>query len=245
MNHKSPPVRISVSKVAGIAGLHPFIDVFELFEDAIYQDAALRAHDQATLGVSLCTEQEAAVTTVTALASSSVDAVRTLGTSMAGILAERSSTNSLGEVRTLAARAKTLVESALACGAVSSPRKARRLESALRSAVNTEFGTRHEDSALRLYERQTGRRVLESNEHLLLLHFPADPTQPPAPLRRVPLRPRRARPRVARASACDVGCGCHLLRAVDRCRAAVAVERAECEWCVSNAPCPHHSVLSI
>ena len=66
------PVRISVSKVAAIAGLHPFADIAELFEEALYQDAALSAHDQATLGVSLRTEQELAAATVAHLSCSEV-----------------------------------------------------------------------------------------------------------------------------------------------------------------------------
>ena len=35
--------------------------------------------------------------------------------------------------------------------------EALRLEGAVRSAVNTDFGIRHEDDAISLYERQTGR----------------------------------------------------------------------------------------
>ena len=40
--------------------------------------------------------------------------------------------------------------------------------------MNADFGTRFEDDALRLYERQTGCHVVESNEHLLFWRFPVD-----------------------------------------------------------------------
>ena len=187
-------MRISVSKVAGIAGLHPFSDVQELFEEALYQCTDLRMHDQATLGVSLQTEQQAAVATVDALASSSVPAITALGKSMSNILAQRQSDHT-GAVKALGSQAGALVRGAVACGALSSPRKARRLEAALRSAVYTDFGTRHENDAIRLYERQTGCQVGEANEHLLLQYWHADPLRPPEPLRRVPLRARSSRSR--------------------------------------------------
>ena len=106
--------------------------------------------------------------------------------------------------------------------------------------MNTAFGTRHENEAIAVYERRTGTVVRSTNEHLLIWRFPRDRSMAPAPLERVPLRPRRdvpTSPREQRSGAgsrscCsgDERCGCNLLRAIDRARAAVAVERGEVRW---------------
>jgi hypothetical protein len=184
-----------------------------------------------TLGCSVQSSAQAAAETVQSLASSSMPAVRAIGVQMGQVLAQRGDTNSVEAVGALGRRAGALVDAALTCGAIASPRKARRLETALRSAVNVEFGTRHEDDALREYERRTGCRVVESNEELLLWRFPVDETEPPAPVRRVPLRARRPPPPRHRAPPdCACACGCRLFRAIDRCRAALAVERGEVRW---------------
>ena len=250
------PVRVSVSKVAAIAGLHPFVDgkaLQDIFDEALYQDAELHALDCATLGVSLRTEQQVTAEMVASLVHSSLPAVREVGAGMVNVLAQRADTNEM--IGSFGQQAGALVERAVTCGAVPK-RTARRLESALRSAINTEFGTRHEDHAVRLYERQTGCEVVESNEHLLLWDFPADHSLPPAPVRRVPLRPRRKAPladaRRGGGDGCPAECGGAIFRAIDRCRAALAVERREehCWFAVLRVLDPeaqeadyYHSVL--
>ena len=148
---------------------------------------------------------------------------------MTRVLAKRRDTNGVEAVAGLGRQAGALVASALQCGAMS-PRKARRLESALRSAVNTDFGTRHEESAIRQYERLTGNAIVESNEHLLLWRFPRDETRQPANVKRVPLRPRTTRPAHDASTSVDTDTSYRLLIAIDRCRAALAVERAEMLW---------------
>ena len=47
------PVRISASKVAAVCGYHPFAELHPLFLDHLYQDAAVRSLDMATVGLRL------------------------------------------------------------------------------------------------------------------------------------------------------------------------------------------------
>lgn len=232
-------VRISVSKVAAVSGLHPFMsfdDLSDIIDEAVYQDEIIRVQDGSTLGVGIQTQAQAMDATVRAMAGSSDAAVRAISSSIAGVLVERKSTNEISAVTSLGKQANTLVEQAVLRGALRGA-EGKRLANALRSSIQTDFGTRHEDAAIAMYERQTGCAVHSSNEHLLMWRFPEDPSLPPAALRRVPMRPRRefisnaSFPSSRRTERCEgTGCGCWRFRALDRCRAALAVERGECAW---------------
>lgn len=232
-------VRISVSKVAAVSGLHPFMsfdDLSDIIDEAVYQDEIIRVQDGSTLGVGIQTQAQAMDATVRAMASSSDAAVRAISSSIAGVLVERKSTNEISAVTSLGKQANTLVEQAVLRGALRGA-EGKRLANALRSSIQTDFGTRHEDAAIAMYERQTGCAVHSSNEHLLMWRFPEDPSLPPAALRRVPMRPRcesisnASFPSSRRTDRCEgPGCGCWRFRALDRCRAALAVERGECAW---------------
>ena len=51
-------MRISASKVAAVCGYHPFAELHPLFLDHLYQDAAVRSLDMATVGLRLVTRDE-------------------------------------------------------------------------------------------------------------------------------------------------------------------------------------------
>ena len=51
------PVRISGSRVSAVCGLHPFVDVCDLFEEHLYQDATIEAVDS-TWGLSRLTRED-------------------------------------------------------------------------------------------------------------------------------------------------------------------------------------------
>ena len=51
-------MRISASKVAAVCGYHPFAELHPLFLDHLYQDAAVRNLDVATVGLRLVTRDE-------------------------------------------------------------------------------------------------------------------------------------------------------------------------------------------
>ncbi len=160
---------------------------------------------------------------------------RELAASLTAVLSERRDHN-VEAVQDTGQRLARLTQAAVECGTVGG-QHARQLEQALRSTVNTEHGTRSEDAALRMYEKQTGRAVRASNQHLLIWQWPKAPGQQdyvsPLPLRRLPLRPRRlghgTNDRTAGACA-GPWCGCRRFAAVDRCRAALAMERRELGW---------------
>ena len=149
------PVRISVSKVAAIAGLHPFLEEEELHDlvvASVYQSKDLLEHDRMTLGLSMLCDDDVTAVALQCLAASEDEAIRALGTSITGVLAERSSTNVMEAVQGLNKQATSLVETACSRGAFSDA-TAKVLRNAIRTSINTDFGNRQEDAAIKLYER--------------------------------------------------------------------------------------------
>ena len=164
------PLRISVSKVAATCGYHPYCsreDFRELFETAVWDDPDVFSVDSSALGARPSTQELDVEASLNTLARSNVAGERALAALAANILEQRQSTQSVRAVEKLAAQSKAVSKAAVDAGALGA-RQAQQLDCALRSAVNTSFGTRHEDDAIKLYERQTGCEVRESNEELLL-----------------------------------------------------------------------------
>ncbi|KAL1518924.1 hypothetical protein AB1Y20_003196 [Prymnesium parvum] len=213
-------VRIAASQVAAVCGYHPFSDPEEVFLDTLYQDRQLHEDDLAALGLSAPRADEQLAIALRPLGDGA------LAAEVLRALAAQPGT--ADELHALSRRAATLCAAASASGAVSAAH-ARDLERCVRSHVYTRFGTRHEASAIELYERQTGCAVRQGNRELLLWRFSSDASAPPAAplLRKLPSRKRRRGHGEGTSSCGGVECGCRRLRALDRCRAAVAVERGE------------------
>ena len=219
-------VRISASKIAAVCGYHPWADAEETFVAHLYQDAALLALDAASLGVHLYSEEQQLEELVAALGRREPAAAAAL-TALLGSRGAPSQQQTVAEVQRVTAEARALVAATAARGALPPPAAAA-LDGRLRSAFNTSFGEAHEAEAVRLYERQTGCEVRESNDGLYLWPFPAGGGAPAA-ARRVPLRARDRRRRGGgwRRAPCGDGCGCAKLRAIDRDRASLAARRGE------------------
>ena len=163
------PLRIRVSSVAQVTGYHSWTsaeDAGQLLLDAIYQDESLRAFDMATFGLRLLPAEQEMAETLSAL-SRTGEGGRVAAAGFSSILCELSHTNGVEATASLSQRTASLAKAAVLEGSLGS-REASRLEGAVRSAVYTDFGTRHESNAISLYEKQTGREVRESNEALML-----------------------------------------------------------------------------
>lgn len=226
------PVRISVSKVAAVCGYNQYAtvdNVTELFLQCVYQDEDVLDADSSAL------HMQGLADAVASLLCSDSEAQRLLAASLTSVLAERRDTN-VEAVQEARQRLTRLTQAAVNCGTIGS-QQARQLEQALSSSINTEHGTRTEDAALVMYERKTGRAVRSSNEHLLIWLWPRaqrDGLVTPLPLRRLPMRSRRRSREGAsgRAAGACAGllCGCHRFAAIDRSRAALAIDRHELCW---------------
>ena len=216
---------VAASRVAAVCGLNPWADLNAIFEEHVLQDPLLADLDRAA-GVERISEAEHA--------SRLASAVPGLAASLSGLRAEGS--QHIEDVQRLRSAADSLVRHAADRGLLTA-RASSELRSFAASALNTDFGTRHEEEAIGLYERTTGCTVLESNESMLVWPFgadgPLDADSPGAgPARRAP-RHRSARRRPPRGTHCRAlagACGCARLRAIDRCRAALAHARGEARW---------------
>ena len=217
-------VRFAVSKVAAISGLHPYAAREELttwFLDAVYQDEDVMDVDATTLGA----HKPADV--IDTLVGSSCASVRALGASLSLVLSERRDTN-VEAVQATNTRLLQLTQAAVTCGTLDRTQQ-REINRVLRSSVNTDHGTRSEESAIALYERQTGRSVRDTNAHLLLWKWPhaardnSAATLPPC--QKLPLRERCASERRAPDRGSRVPLAVHAsTAAVDGCGRSTAAE---------------------
>lgn len=184
------------------------------------QEDQLLCDDAAALGLEMISQEDRLASILTQLPPA-------VGASVASHLA--SQPNSLEEVQVVAGHLRTLSTRARDSGALSDS-MAEELHAAVRTQLFSSYGTRHEDSAVQLYSRQQSCVVRPGNRELLLWRFPREATEWPAPLLRSAIRPRSRHRPPRRLSACAEGCSCRRLRAIDRCRAALAVERGEQRW---------------
>eukprot|EP00039_Didymoeca_costata_P004819 m.76389 g.76389 ORF g.76389 m.76389 type:complete len:544 (+) comp12553_c1_seq3:140-1771(+) len=84
--------------------------------------------------------------------------------------ASKTSTRTRGDVATLASRTQTVVKEARKAGRLT-PREAKELQREIKKFASCEFGKRHEDSALNLYEDETGCQVHSRNEEPIVWNF--------------------------------------------------------------------------
>ena len=172
-------VRFPCSAVAKICGLTSFPpqdgELLALVLEYLYQDLPhVLARDAANLGMTVVSEEEelrrviAKVAATPDRAALSPGRVARAGAAAAHVPAALALRSSLDAVV-----ARERAKGTLAAG------EARGLRSALARRVNTSFGTRHEDAALRAYAARLGPRwrVAGSNDRLYVWPFPP----PPAP----------------------------------------------------------------
>ena len=212
-----------------MCGYHPWADLHELFLDHLYQDRRLRALDAAAVGLRLVRRDEE-VEQLLSEAHRRGGSDARAAAALSAVLQSGASTQTVAGVARLGEAASGLIAGMTGVGA--SARTV--LECGVRSALNTDFGTRHEAEALGLYERSSGGSVRGSNDALYSWRFPPQLGAPPQPVTILPPRRRRPRPLARGGSPCGRAsggcCGCGRLRAIDRARAAAAVARGEVRW---------------
>jgi hypothetical protein len=168
------PVRISASKVAAVCGYHPFAELHPLFLDHLYQDAAVRSLDMATVGLRLVSRDEE-VEQLLSQAKRAGGRDAAAAAELGAVLQRGSSLQTAAGVQRLTQKATALISGLTK---VSAPQRAA-LQSGVATSLNTGFGTRHEADALGLYERRTGCTVRETNESLWMWRFSPDSCRPP------------------------------------------------------------------
>jgi len=175
------PLKIRASDVSKLCGIHPWADVPALFTELLYQGLPqLLNSDVAALGIVLLNEEEEIDSLLAQAGASTRKAMR------AAAVAKPGDVNA-------AAAVKTAVDETIASSTTLTEADRATLKKRARHLVNTNFGTSHEDNALKLYETQTGCPVRLCNERTYVWPFPRDrrqlrsprylhqPHQPPSP----------------------------------------------------------------
>ncbi|KAI2489471.1 hypothetical protein MHU86_25111 [Fragilaria crotonensis] len=155
-------LRIPASRIAALAGYHPFAVLPKLLIDLVYQGPvghALRLQDCHDLGIEL-------VSTDVLL----MELAQKAGSDTAKALEEaikvKEGSQVLENVKA-AARIKMRIMEEAKKSKNLNREELKRLEEGSRSYVDTGFGTSHEDSALDLFQRQCGWEVRDRNASII------------------------------------------------------------------------------
>lgn len=163
-------VRLPVSKMAAIAGLHPYADVAELALELVYQDRHhILLQDADNLGVQLISRQEEThqlARKVAAAGPAASAAMKQAEAAAAGVPSVKAASG-------VKSAAQTAINTAVAMRKLTAA-EADTLQAELRKNVDTGFGSRHEDAALDAYEQQTGWEVKERNERFVRWDIPLE-----------------------------------------------------------------------
>jgi hypothetical protein len=150
-------LRVAASNVAAVTGFHPWKNLPELIlHDLVYQGdigKELLRQDAAVLGLTLVAPDDALKGLAQKAGAAAVSAVRDALCIKQGITV-------LHSVQAATAVKTNAVNEA---AKVLSKTELRLLKEGVRSAVDTGYGTAHEDDALDLYQKQTGWPVEERN----------------------------------------------------------------------------------
>lgn len=155
-------LRIPASRVAALAGYHPYAVLPNVFLDLIYQGPvgyALRLQDCRDLEIQL-------VSTDVLLMELAQKAGGSTAKALEAALRVKEGTTVLENVKA-AARIKLKIVQEAKKSMKLSPEELKRLEEGSRSYVDTGFGISHEDGALDLFERQCGWEVRDRNASII------------------------------------------------------------------------------
>lgn len=254
------PLRIRISRVAAAAGYHPWSDAHETLLQHVYDGSTagrcLRSFDQILLGLRLIDEDDA-LHELLALGKERVkeparEPLRNLAREVASAIdgaAKQSASKAIAEAGDKAA---ALIARACTAGVLEPGAATNLLQRSVRQRVNTQYGLRSEDKALRLYERMTGFEVRNTNDAIFSWSFSRFPDAPFSTPTSMPVRQAweresdwlqilgdvvvqgkdaSSRGCLLRRESGPLGatCACDMWRALDRCRAAMAAERGQIE----------------
>jgi hypothetical protein len=158
-------LRVSASNIAAMTGFHPWKNLPELLlHDLVYQGVQgkdLLRHDAALLGLTLVAPDEV-------LRQLAQKAGVATGLAVHDALLVKQGITVLPTVQAATAVKEKAVQEA---AKVLSKTELRILKEGVRSAVDTGYGTAHENEALDLYQQQTGWPVEERNAKVFVWQF--------------------------------------------------------------------------
>ena len=185
-------LRLSASRIAALTGFNPYADLPNLILDLVYQGYAgqlLLSQDARLLGMELVSRDTAmeellakAATSATEVAKTAKDkaeakeiqtAVQQIAQIQRGEAKPPSTVASATKMKTQTLAKISEVQKKLpkTSKAKLSAGEAKMLSESVRSVVDTNFGTHHENEALDLYEQRYGCEVRERNEGIYCLDF--------------------------------------------------------------------------
>ena len=189
---RNDSLRLSASRIAALTGFNPYADLPNLILDLIYQGYAgqiLLSQDASLLGMELVSRDTAmeellakAATSATEVAKTAKDkaeakeiqtAVKQITKIQRGeakppstvASATKMKTQTLAKIGEVQKKLPKTSKAKLSSGEV------KMLNESIRSVVDTNFGTHHEDEALNLYEKRYGCEVRERNEGVYCWDF--------------------------------------------------------------------------
>lgn len=169
-------IRVAVSNVAKLCGLHEYADIPELLTELIYQDRAetLRKDDEKRWGITFVSEEEIVMKDILRRRGAE-------GLAVAVLRAKTATPSDTAQVQNVVDAAVGDKVEAVLKQSIMNEAEAELVRTFVRGRVYTNFGTRHEARAIEIYQKQTGWEVNECNEDMYYWAFPQDPTQLRAP----------------------------------------------------------------
>jgi len=185
-------LRLSASRIAALSGFNPYADLPKLILDLVYQGYAgqvLLSQDATLLGLELVSREAAMEELLSKAASSATEVAKTAKEKAEAkeikAAVEQISKIQRGEAdppRTVASATKMKTQTLAKINEAQkklpkmsktklSSGEVKMLNESIRSVVDTNFGTHHENEALDLYERRYGCEVRERNEGVYCWDF--------------------------------------------------------------------------
>ena len=155
-------LRLSASNIAAVAGFHPWKNLIELLQDLVYQGYAgkeLLRQDTELLGIEIVDSEQVLK-----------DLAKRAGATaaVADALRVKDGSKMVPTVQAAGAiKEKAIQEAAKKL----TTRELKIFKDGVRSAVDTGFGTKHEDDALDIYEKSVGWPVTERNAEVRAWSF--------------------------------------------------------------------------
>jgi hypothetical protein len=159
--HQQHSLRVSASNIAAMVGFHPWKILPELLMNLVYQGRdgqRLLRRDSQLLGLTLVSEE----TILLQLAAKAGDSTCL---ALQSALQVKKGSKKVESVETATKVKEKVLEEAKKTGKLL-PKELKVLQEGARSAVDTGYGTAHEDGALDLYEKQCGWPVEQRNAEI-------------------------------------------------------------------------------
>eukprot|EP00927_Polykrikos_kofoidii_P056841 TRINITY_DN5092_c0_g1_i1.p1 TRINITY_DN5092_c0_g1~~TRINITY_DN5092_c0_g1_i1.p1 ORF type:complete len:590 (+),score=105.97 TRINITY_DN5092_c0_g1_i1:262-2031(+) len=161
-------LRISAGRAAAAAGIHPYADVGELFLELLYQDLPeMLLRDCALVGVEVVSAMDERTRLMAKSGeSAALEKALQAGAGATDLTAIRAARQAVSSCLEAAQRSERL-----------SADEAEELRNALEFEINCEFGAKHEDSAVEVYEKRVGQKVYGTQHRIKAPMFCGGPAE--------------------------------------------------------------------